>query len=269
MKNIEIYCVTNKPIKFLENFNYKLCAVGKNNFSKKYLRCDTGNNIYNKEKHYSELTFHYWYWKNKLDVNNKNWIGFCQRRRFWINKESVNKKITLNNFHEHLLQSVPSEWNSYEAILCSPIKVNQVKISKLLKRGIKSVIKKPSLLIDNNKRNIKLHFDMHHGHGNLNKAIEVMNKIDRYDFEKFVNNSTEFNPHIIFISKSKIANKWFKNLYDWLFKCEKIFGFKDLHGYDTNRLYAYLAERYLSFWFNKYTKVLNWPWIIFDPEKED
>ena len=21
------------------------------------------------------------------------------------------------------------------------------------------------------------------------------------------------------------ANKWFKNLYDWLFKCEKIFGF--------------------------------------------
>ena len=67
-------CVTNKPIKFLENFNYKLCAVGKNNFSKKYLRCDTGNNIYNKEKHYSELTFHYWYWKNKLDINNENWI---------------------------------------------------------------------------------------------------------------------------------------------------------------------------------------------------
>ena len=105
--------------------------------------------------------------------------------------------------------------------------------------------------------------------GNLNKAIEVMDKTDRYDFDKFVNNSTEFNPHIIFISKSEIANKWFKNLYDWLFKCEKIFGFKDLHGYDTNRLYAYLGERYLSFWFNKYTKVLNWPWVLFDPEKKD
>ena len=39
-------------------------------------------NIYNKEKHYSELAFHYWYWKNKLDINNENWIGFCQRRRF-------------------------------------------------------------------------------------------------------------------------------------------------------------------------------------------
>ena len=72
MKNLEIYCVTNKPIKFLETFNYQLCAVGKNNFSKKYLRCDTGKNIYNKEKHYSELAFHYWYWKNKLDINNEN-----------------------------------------------------------------------------------------------------------------------------------------------------------------------------------------------------
>ena len=48
----------------------------------------------------------------------------------------------------------------------------------------------------------------------------------------------------------------------------EIFGFKDLHGYDTNRLYAYLAERYLSFWFNKYTKVLNWLWVFFDPEKK-
>ena len=43
-----------------------------------------------------------------------------------------------------------------------------------------------------------------------------------------------------------------------------IFGFKNLKGYDTQRLYAYLAERYLSFWFNKHTKVLNWPWIFFD-----
>ena len=49
----------------------------------------------------------------------------------------------------------------------------------------------------------------------------------------------------------------------------EIFGFKDLHGYDINRLYAYLAERYFSFWFNKYMKVLNWLWVFFDLEKKD
>jgi len=45
MKNLEIYCVTDKPITFLENFNYQLCGVGDNKFSEKYLRCDTHKNI--------------------------------------------------------------------------------------------------------------------------------------------------------------------------------------------------------------------------------
>ena len=67
---------------------------------------------------------------------------------------------------------------------------------------------KPLILNLNTLSNVsKLEF-------NLNKAIEVMNKIDRYDFEKFVNNSTEFNPHIIFISKSEvIINYIYEKLY--------------------------------------------------------
>ena len=39
---------------------------------------------------------------------------------------------------------------------------------------------------------------------------------------------------------------------------------KNLKGYDQTRLYAYLAERYLSFWFNKYTKVKKANWTFFD-----
>ena len=66
----------------------------------------------------------------------------------------------------------------------------------------------------------------------------------------------------MFIAKPKIADKWFGTLFPWLSRCESVFGFKNLSGYDTQRLYAYLAERYLSFWFNKYTKVLNWPWTL-------
>ena len=59
-------------------------------------------------------------------------------------------------------------------------------------------------------------------------------------------------------------NKWFKALFKWLFDCEKVFGFKNLTGYDQQRLYAFLSERYLSFWFNKYTKSKEWPWVFFD-----
>ena len=105
---------------------------------------------------------------------------------------------------------------------------------------------------------------MHHGYGNLDKAIEVLNKNDRSDFRKFVNENYSFNPHIMFITKAPIMNRWFSDLFEWLFECEKIFGFKELEGYDTTRLYAYLAERYLSFWFKKYTNYLQWKWIFYE-----
>ena len=68
----------------------------------------------------------------------------------------------------------------------------------------------------------------------------------------------------MFVAKPHIVDQWFKVLFPWLFRCEKIFGFKNLKGYDTQRLYAYLAERYLSFWFEKYTKSLEWPWIFYE-----
>ena len=68
----------------------------------------------------------------------------------------------------------------------------------------------------------------------------------------------------MFISKKKILNKWFKDLFNWLFNCEKIFGFKNLKGYDQQRLYAFLAERYLSYWFLKKTKYLESDWTFFE-----
>ena len=46
MSNLDIYCVTDKEIPFLEKSNYKLAAVGKKKFSDKYLRCDNMDNIF-------------------------------------------------------------------------------------------------------------------------------------------------------------------------------------------------------------------------------
>ena len=108
---------------------------------------------------------------------------------------------------------------------------------------------------------------MHHGHNVLDKAIRKLNNKDRNQFRKFVNENTSFNPHIMFISKKKIINDWFNDLFNWLFKCEKIFGLSKLKGYDQERLYAYLAERYLSFWFRKYTNYLEWHWTFYEKKK--
>ena len=263
MRKIEIFCVTNLEISFLENLGLNLVGVGKKKFSKKYITCLGGKSIQKKEKNYSELTFHYWFWKNKLSKYKANtWIGFCQKRRFWL-KENV-KVRSIRSLKKNILLKVPKKWKSFDSIICKPISVHNPKKMKILKRGWKNLIKDPSIFLSTSKQTIKLHFDMHHGFGVLDKAIDQMQSKDREEFRYFVSTKNKFNPHIMFISKKKILYKWFNDLFKWLFKCEKVFGIKKLKGYDQERLYAYLAERYLSFWFHKYTRTLEWHWTFFE-----
>jgi len=264
MKKLEMYCVTNKLAEYLEDTNYNIGWVGKEKNPKNYITCNDKDNIFFKEKYYSELTFHYWYWKNILDLENNDWIGFCQKRRFWIKKNSTGKTINHLNYKDHILRDLPIEFSNYDSILCNPINVNNVKKIKLFKRGFRSIIKDPSIIYNTNKQSLLLHFDMHHGYGNMEKAINLIDESDRAEFLNYLKKSTSYNPHIMFISKPNIANEWFKVLFPWLLRCEKIFGFEELKGYDTQRLYAFLAERYLSFWFKKYTNYLNWPWALLD-----
>ena len=264
MENLKIFCVTNKEVNLLEKTNYLIGWVGTEKPPKNYLVSNTQDNIFFKEKYYSELTFHYWYWKNKLDLKHENWIGFCQKRRFWLKKKLIHAKIDKSNFSDCILQDVPNEWDNFDSIICDPIFVNKVKKMKMVKRGFRSIIKKPSILFDEKKQSLALHFDMHHGYGNLKKAINLIEDEDKLDFSNYVNNSISYNPHIMFIAKPKIMDKWFNTLFPWLERCEKVFGFDSLHGYDTQRLYAFLAERYSSFWFKKHTKSLEWPWTLFE-----
>ena len=261
---LKIYCVTNKVLKNLENSSLKLVGVGKEKFSEKYLDCSEKINIYSKEKYYSELTFHYWYWKNLLQNEDAEWVGFCQKRRFWIKKNTDIEKVNSENLLENLLFEPENDWKNYNTLLCNPINISGTTKMKLIKRGWRNIIKNPSLIFSKKKESIKLHFDMHHGYGNLDKAIEMLNDDDKLDFKKFVENNNEFNPHIMFIAKPKIIKLWFSALFPWLEKCEKIFGFENLQGYDTTRMYAYLAERYQSFWFKKYTIYKEIPWIFID-----
>ena len=98
MNNLEIYCVTDKDLLYLKNLPYKLAGVGKSNFSKEYNLANTKDNIDYKEKYYSELTFHYWFWKNEMkNLENNTWIGFCQKRRFWIKKNISKNNINTYN----------------------------------------------------------------------------------------------------------------------------------------------------------------------------
>ena len=107
-----------------------------------------------------------------------------------------------------------------------------------------------------------------HGQNNLNKAIDLLDSKNKEDFRKFVNTEVSFNPHNMFICKTKeILNNYYNDIFPWLEKCENIFGFKNLKGYDKTRIYGFLAERFMSYWFQKNTKYKTLPIIFYDIEK--
>jgi hypothetical protein len=266
-KNFELYCfsLSNKHFNFIEKLGYLPVALGSDNFDKDWIRENTGKNISEKNKHYGELTFYYWYWKNKINLNNNNsWVGFCHYRRFWLQQNDINFRLS-SDFESRILKEIPKEWDEYETILVKPYFINNLKLSKAIKKGLGLIIKNPFLLFNKSLRTINFHFDMWHGKGNLKKAISLLDEENKEDFSIFVNTKTSFNAHLMFFCKSQhLMNKFFDSLFPWLEKCEKVFGFNELKNYDTTRIYAFLAERYLSYWFIKNSNFLEWTMLHHD-----
>ena len=136
---------------------------------------------------------------------------------------------------------------------------------KLIKYGKTSLLRTKS--INKSGRSIRFQFDMFHGNGVLDKAIDLLEEKDRKDFKIFVNENNSYNQGNMFICRSKeIMNDYYITIFDWLNKCEKLFGF-DKKSYATTRIYAFLAERFLPYWFNKYTKTKEWPIAFYDTTK--
>ena len=277
---MNIYCITHKPLKEIEKLGLIPTGVGIANFPSNYTIENTGENISHKNQYYSETSFHYWIWKNLLPKKkDKDWFGTCQYRRYFVKKEYANKiqydnrqqgSYEINSVEnlKSILQLKPEkEWNNYDVVLCKPWSVSNVKKMKLIKRGFRSLLKDPSIFFNKNKQTIKLHFDMSHGYGNLEKAANLLPEKDKKDFMDYVSSKTWLIGHCIFISKNKkLMHEFYSDLFSWLFECEKIFGF-DSDSYDTKRIYSFLTERYMPFWFEKYSKVLTWPWVYFDISK--
>ena len=103
----------------IQKLSYIPVGLGKNEFSKDWLRDNTGENIAHKNSFYGEYTFYYWFWKNRLSKileNDSVWIGFCQKRRFWLKNKALKSGLILSK--EDFLQDVPNQWEGYNAIIC-------------------------------------------------------------------------------------------------------------------------------------------------------
>ncbi len=265
MNNLKIFCMCldNDYLRIVKKLNYIPVGLKNTNFSKEWLLDNTLDNISQKNPYYGEYTFYYWYWKNLLKKKQKNeWVGFCSYRELWGEHKDINDR---NSIHS-LLKYLPKEWENYEVIIGQPTILKRPKWIKLIKHGKIAMIRNYKEIFKS-KFSIRFQFDLYHGNGNLDKAIDLLPNKDKQDFRKYVLENSNFNQGNMFISKSAdIINLYFSEVFDWLKKCESIFGF-NLKGYNQIRMYTFLAERFLPYWFKKYTKALEWPVVYCDINK--
>ena len=271
MKNLRMFCLSLEPnhYEFIKELGYIPVGLGEKQFNEDWFSDKSGINISKKNKYYGEYTYHYWIWKNYIDKMEDGWIGFCQYRKFWSLKQYKNEDINFNNLNSKVLKEIPKEFDEYESILGIPFFVNQFKPMKFIKKGFKIFIKNPFLFFNKKKRNINFHFDLMHGENNLKNAINLLDEKNRNDFRKFVNTQVSFNPQNMFICKSKQKLKsYYEDLFPWLEKCETLFGFENLKEYGKIRIYGFLAERFMSYWFQKNSKYITMPIIFYDIKKD-
>ncbi len=265
--NLKMFCLTLEPnhLNFIKNLNYTPVGLGNKNFPDDCINDKSGENISKKNKFYGEYTFHYWLWKNHLDNINQDWLGFCQYRKFWSLNFIPNNEINLQNLKNKVLKEIPDQLNKFDVILGDPFFINNRKIMKFIKKGFPLILSNPQVLFNKNSRNVKFHFDLMHGRNNLDKAIDLLNVENKEDFRKFVNTEVSFNPHNMFICKSKkLLKSYYNEIFPWLESCEKLFGFDDLKGYGLTRIYGFLAERFMSYWFKKNANYKELPILFHD-----
>ncbi len=269
MSNLEIFCIciNSELLNKIKKINYTPVGLGSDRFSNDWVTDNKDIHISHKNKFYGEQTFHYWFWKNRLKkIEKDKWIGFCGYRRFWKNESCSLEKNT--NFNEKILKEIGHNWSNYDVILGDKIHLDNVSWIKVLKYGKIAFLRNPKSILKKG-RNIRFHFDMFHGNGTLDRAIDLLNKNDKDDFKSYVRNNTSYNQGNMFICKSKeLMNKYYETIFPWLEKCENVFGF-DLKGYGNTRIYGFLIERFMPFWFNKYSRVLEVPIIYYDLTKDD
>ena len=121
------------------------------------------------------------------------WVGFCQYRKFFLKENNSQKPNNLNDLNKSILKNLDIN-SDFDCILGIKSSVENYKFSKIIKNHFLEFAKNPSKLFL--KKSLKFHFDLFHGKGNLDLAIDLLDDEYKNDFKLFMNRET-FLTHTI------------------------------------------------------------------------
>lgn len=250
--DINIFNFYYKPVKVISPYSiYTPVWAGKNKKPtiKGFIGDDTGDNITDKNKYYSELTGIYWVWKN----TRQNITGACHYRRYFTAQPEpfLYRLKRLLYYPAGLYKKRFGLIYTKNTILFLPRILNQNEIELLFSK-YDAILPQARKL----KYTVETHFKKYHDINDLNLIESIIKEKHPEYLEAFyeVLKGKRLYANNMFILKDKHFQEFMTWWFDILFEFEKRIDLSKYTGYQQ-RILGFMAERLLNVWFRK--KQLN------------
>jgi len=244
-KKSRIYTFYYRPKNLISaGKNYIPVWAGKNNKPEVsgFIGDDTGDNISEKNKYYSELTGIYWVWKN----THSEYVGSCHYRRYFTSAPEP----FLNRLKRMLYYPVCMSRKRFGLIYTSNLKCWKSKI--LSNNEITGLLENYDAIMPARRilrKNVKSHYEKHHNPTDLILLKKILTKyFPDYlpSFEAVLSGNRLFANNM-FIMKWETFDKLMNWLFFILFKFEEKTDLEHYKGYQE-RIFGFLAERLITMW---------------------
>lgn len=205
------------------------------------IRDDTGENIAERNKHYGELSGHYWTLKNYLPEAKEDYIGFCHYRRFL-------------DFGITKMPDVPFK----------PIFANEFKhtFKKYTEKNILKCIEGYDIILPHKfyfQDPIQQQYSKYHPNEDLDIALKIIDEIypEYSESAREFMNSFELYICLNFIMKKELLNEYLEWIFTILLELEKRSDWSKYKEYLEIRVPAFITERFFNIWLNHNIKTRN------------
>lgn len=244
-KSTVIYSFYYQPKNLLSaGKEYVPVWVGKNNKSgvQGFTGDDTGENISEKNKYFSELTGIYWVWKNTYsDI-----VGTCHYRRyFYAGKEPFQYRLKRWLYHPVFLWRkrygliYTKNYDFWKTRLLSEEQIRELLGTCDAIMPVRRILRK----------SVREHYINHHNPADLELLKKILNNhFPEYldTFEKVLNGNRLFANNM-FIMPWETFDRMMSWLFFVLFRFEEETDLEHYKGYQE-RIFGFLSERLITLW---------------------
>lgn len=200
-----------------------------------FLVDSSGDEISGKNKAYAELTGNYWVWKNYLPEHPElEYVGFCHYRRF-LDFENEETRDAFSTMLKHRVFK-REHLGSY----------NEKNVYPLIKDFDVILPKRISF-----QESIYNQFVRAHPKKEIDKLIEIIkNHYPDYmeDVDNAIFNTNEMYTCLNYLMKIELFEEWMIWIFDILQKLENESDWSIYRDTQTEKVAAYLAERFFNVW---------------------